>query len=63
MDAFRKLQKKNCPDGGSGSGVNPYGCSCCRKHANLNEHKKFSRKRAKRKLKQTDSIELKEFKS
>jgi hypothetical protein len=61
MDDFRKLQKMDCPDGGGSGGK--YGCPCCRKFAILKEHKKFSRKRAKRKLRGNDKKELDEFKS
>jgi len=52
QDEFRRKQRCDCPDGGGQAGR--YGCPCCRKIADLNKHKKSSRKRARHKLKDSD---------
>ena len=57
MDEFRKFQKKECKDG-SRKKADKYGCSCCRKISNLNEHKKVSRRLARVRLNQKDKKEL-----
>ena len=56
MDSFRQLQKETCHDGGKSK--NPYGCSCCRKHADLSKHKKYSRRLARVRLNQRDKKDL-----
>lgn len=56
MDDFRKEQKKECLDG-SKNKHGKYGCRCCRKIRDLNEHKKFSRALARARLKQKDKKE------
>jgi hypothetical protein len=60
MDDFRKFQKQECLDGGSSH--SKYGCSCCRKIADLNAFKKYSRHKAKSKLRETDRRTLKNVK-
>jgi len=56
MDSFREEQKKECLDG-SKNKRGKYGCSCCRKIRDLNEHKKFSRALARARLKNNDKKE------
>lgn len=53
MDDFRKEQKRECKNG-SKNKRGKYGCSCCRKISTLNLFKKWSRKLAKRRLRQKD---------
>jgi len=54
-DEFRKIQKQCCEDGGNARGHNArYGCPCCRKIRNLNQHKKWARKKSRRVLKDLD---------
>lgn len=55
MDDFRKEQKKLCKNGAP-NGKGKYGCPCCRKISDLNIFKKWSRKLAKRRLRQKDKI-------
>lgn len=57
MDDFRKEQKKECLDGSKNKRCR-YGCRCCRKIRDLNEHKKFSRKLARARLKGKDKKDL-----
>jgi hypothetical protein len=53
MDDFRKEQKRVCCDGSKNKrGI--YGCPCCRKFSSLGIFKKWSRKVAKRRLRQKD---------
>lgn len=59
MDDFRKEQKKKCLDG-SKNKRGKYGCRCCRKIRDLNEHKKFSRTLARVRLKEKDKKDLRE---
>jgi hypothetical protein len=56
MDDFRKEQKKESLDGSKNKRCR-YGCRCCRKIRDLNEHKKFSRKLARARLKNNDKKE------
>jgi hypothetical protein len=49
-DLFRRLQKIECLNGSNREML--YGCSCCRKISTLNKFKKWSRRLARRRLKQ-----------
>jgi hypothetical protein len=55
MDDFRRIQKKDCLNGSRRGGRRPYGCYCCRRISNLNFFKKWSRRTARRRLRQTDA--------
>lgn len=59
MDDFRKEQKKESLDWSRHKRCR-YGCRCCRKIRDLNEHKKFSRKLARARLKNNDKKDLPE---
>jgi len=59
MDDFRKEQKKECLDFSSNQRCK-YGCRCCRKIRDLNEHKKSSRRLARVRLKEKDKQETRE---
>lgn len=59
MDSFKAEQKKECLDG-SKKQAHKYGCRCCRKIRDLNEHKKLSRKLARVRLKNNDKKDLPE---
>ena len=52
MDDFRRIQRKECKDGGGVGGC--YGCVCCRKSGNLNKFKKYVRRTARKTLKNQD---------
>lgn len=62
MDDFRKLQKIECYDFTTKKS-HKYGCYCCRKIANLARFKKFSRKRAKTRLRNSDNQKFKNIKN
>ena len=57
MDDYRAEQKKLCTS--YSNKKSHYGCPCCRLIASLNEFKKWARKLARRRLKQTDKENLK----
>ena len=59
MDSFREEQKKESLDGSKDKRCR-YGCRCCLKIRDLNEHKKFSRALARARLKQKDKKDLPE---
>ena len=59
MDDFRKEKKKQCLDGSQNKRCR-YGCRCCRKIRDLNEHKKYSRALARARLKNKDKKDLPE---
>lgn len=58
MDKFRAYQRKESLDGSPNKGGRNYGCYCCRKHRDLNEHKKYSRRKAKVGLKEETRKEI-----
>ena len=53
-DIFRQMQKSHCHDGAPNGGKRPYGCPCCRELSNvsLRTFKKWSRRKARRQMKQ-----------
>jgi hypothetical protein len=55
-DSFRRFQKVECLSGAKytipTNNARLYGCGCCRKIPSLNKFKKWSRRLARRRLKQ-----------
>lgn len=52
MDDFRRMQRAQCPDGGTRAGC--YGCYCCRKIRHLPTHKRVTRRLARVRLRRVD---------